>query len=211
MIAASALSIGTRLAPPLTFATIFGGTTVELALEVDAERELFFATATVDALRSSSVLGRLVLFSFSNVAVVVPRCLLDPFRRSSARALPLSFTGDLRSALLRCFVCFSCKGGCPPASSSSSETPSSAAKLLIAPNVIASPGVGEMSGLSFSSLRELSDGIRFSGLSGEFASIRMRLSGLGLTGEYACIMRAANGFAIGKGRREGVLAIAGSA
>ena len=39
-----------------------------------------------------------------------------------------------------------------------------------------------------------------SGLSGELASIRMRLSGLGFTGEYACVMRDARGFAIGKGR-----------
>ena len=33
----------------------------------------------------------------------------------------------------------------------------------------------------------------------------MRLSGLGLTGEYAWIMRCAKGFAVGKGRDPGVL------
>lgn len=32
--------------------------------------------------------------------------------------------------------------------------------------------------------------------------MRIRLSGLGLTGEYACTIRGANGFASGNGRRD---------
>jgi len=202
---ASALSIGTRLAPPLTFGTIFGGgTAAELALDVEVDREFFF---TIAASLSSSVRDRFALFSFSNVAVVV-RVLLVPVRRSSTRALPLSLEGTLRSILL-CLVFFA-RSGCS-SSSSSSETPSSVGRLLMAPKVMGSPGVGEMSGLSFSSLTVPIDGIpTFSGLSGEFASIRIRLRGLGFTGEYACIMRVANGFAIGNGRREeGVLGATG--
>ena len=34
--------------------------------------------------------------------------------------------------------------------------------------------------------------------------MRIRLRGLGFTGEYACTIRAAKGFAIGNGRTPGV-------
>jgi len=42
-----------------------------------------------------------------------------------------------------------------------------------------------------------------SGLFGDLANIRIRLSGLGFAGEYACIIRRANGFATGNWGRSG--------
>lgn len=67
----------------------------------------------------------------------------------------------------------------PPSSSSSSATAYNGADV----------GESDASGLS-----------PMGGVMGESPSNKMRLSGLGLAGEYACIMRIANGFATGNGR-----------
>jgi len=209
--AASALSMGTRLAPPLPGGSLpatfglakgFGAPFVGAVL-------LFIDEPGAPEVAPLDSFARLT-FSFSSATAGRVR----EGTVGSALAFPFSFTVNLGAAaagtapVLRFArfrgTFFSLSGGL----SSSSEMPNSCARLLVGARTggaVGAPGVGDSS--SICSSRESNCGRSMSGLSGEFASMRILLRGLGLTGEYACIIRvAASGLAIGKGLRgRGVL------
>lgn len=209
--AASALPMGTRRAPPFPGASLpapegfengLGGT---FAGAVLLPPSVFALPSEGPSPVPPESFARFT-FSFSSVPAARVR---DAAAGLDDSALPLPFSfadslgaagrapGGLRFATFACVFSRSAGG-------LSSDMPSSSARLLGGARTggaIVATGVGECSSSpSISLSRAPRRGRSMSGLSGEFASMRIRLRGLGFAGEYAWIMRTARGFATGKGR-----------
>lgn len=201
--AASELPIGTLLGPPLGAALLAFPVPRARVAAMPIGRDAAFSEPLVeplsDALDEPPEIFARFAFSFSGA-----RGRVDP-----PAALPLSFTCAGAERIVRAGGSVAFRFAPAGFGGSSSDTPSSSARLRTGGGGCGAgagtvAGVGETSGAPLL-LPLVSPS---SGLLGEFASMRIRLSGLGLTGEYAWIMRAARGFAIGKGRARGVFGAA---
>lgn len=189
--AASALSMGTRLGPVRA-----GG-----GLPVTLERENGFGGAFTDFFSGAACAVLVVLaapddsfarFTFSFSSATAGR--VRDTGTGSALAFPFSFAVSFVTGPVVLDFTFACAFLSRSGFSSSSVIPNSAARLLcggiagIGVDTVGA-GVGEPSeSSSASSVSASRSGRSMFGLSGEFASMRILLRGLGFTGEYACLM-----------------------